>query len=168
MLNDLTARELSMLLLTKLNDDDATSATWCASKQELLEIAEEHGITHLSDEDILEVFPLGIQATRASAAATRRAQAYGAKMTDRFERARIARAATKTTLPSLFLVGQIFLLAVFALAKQRHGSLGAAKEAAVQWLGWAPPPPLPPCPKPAWWQRVTPWLNHRNPEHCTW
>ena len=52
------------------------------------------------------------------------------------------------------------LAVLFAIALARFGSLAASKKAAVQWLGWAePPPPL--CPTPSWLQRLTPpsWLN---------
>ena len=160
---DLTKEELSKLLLTKLTD---ATDIWGATRKELLDIAAQCEISTLSREDLQEVWPLGRPTAREAAVNKRRAKAFEEQLTERYTRHRIARDATRSTLPSKFLLTQLFVLTVLSLCKRQYGSLSAAKQATVQWLGFAPPPP-PPCPKPNWLQRVTPWLKHGRPGECT-
>lgn len=158
--DDLTTQELSMVLLVKLPN---ATHVWGASREEMLEIAEGNGITVLDDREVRELWPAG--RPRADAAAAHRARAAEAEMTARFERARFARAQSRTTLPSVFLVGQLVVLLGLMVARQRYGSLTAARQTAIQWLGMAAPP----CPPPTWFQSMTPWLDHYDPElpHCS-
>lgn len=160
---DLTTQELSMLLLTKLTD---SAQIWGASREELQEFAAENGITALSDEDMREVWPLGKPSESANAEAGRRAKDFEAQLTERYERARIARETTRVALPSKVLIGQLLLVFVLTWSRQRYGSVAAAKEAMVQWLGWAPPAPPPSCPSPTWLQRATPWFKNGEPREC--
>jgi hypothetical protein len=160
---DLTTQELSMLLLTKLTD---SAQIWGASREELQECAAENGITVLSDEDIREVWPLGKPSESANAETERRAKDFEAQLTERYERARIARETARVALPSKVLIGQLMLVFVLTWSRQRYGSVAAAKEATLQWLGWVPAAPPPPCPSPTWLQRATPWLKNGESREC--
>ena len=160
---DLTTQELSMLLLTKLTD---SAQIWGASREELQECAAENGITVLSDEDIREVWPLGKPSESANAETERRVKDFEAQLTERYERARIARETARVALPSKVLIGQLMLVFVLTWSRQRYGSVAAAKEATLQWLGWVPAAPPPPCPSPTWLQRATPWLKNGESREC--
>ena len=160
---DLTTQELSMLLLSKLTD---SAQIWGASREELQECAAENGITVLSDEDIREVWPLGKPSESANAETERRAKDFEAQLTERYERARIARETARVALPSKVLIGQLMLVFVLTWSRQRYGSVAAAKEATLQWLGWVPAAPPPPCPSPTWLQRATPWLKTGESREC--
>lgn len=160
---DLTTQELSMLLLSKLTD---SAQIWGASREELQECAAENGITVLSDEDIREVWPLGKPSESANAETERRAKDFEAQLTERYERARIARETARVALPSKVLIGQLMLVFVLTWSRQRYGSVAAAKEATLQWLGWVPAAPPPPCPSPTWLQRATPWLKNGESREC--
>ena len=160
---DLTTQELSMLLLSKLTD---SAQIWGASREELQECAAENGITVLSDEDIREVWPLGKPSESANAETERRAKDFEAQLTERYERARIARETARVALPSKVLIGQLMLVFVLTWSRQRYGSVAAAKEATLQWLGWVPAAPPPPCPSLTWLQRATPWLKNGESREC--
>ena len=138
LVSDLTAAQMRHLLIAKLPPSVGVDC-WGATRETMLEIAEENGVRTLGPADLEEIGPADAVFYTVNGA--------------RGERGRPQRRARRAPPDAGGQQWKLWLqMVITSVAVLAHGGrLNDVK----QWFGLAPT--LPACPPPSWWQRLAPW-----------